>query len=242
MERSMYEVFVLVMVLQKESQRYWYWYCNLTKSWYWYCIGNDLWSCEGLISFRRNISYLLGIGIVNALSQATHKNPVCSLIQDYFAIWLWGDNSCPAISSPAVKMNLLSQATHNNLVCSLTRNYFAIWLRGDIHVLHFQFQLSNWTFCHRQHTWILFALWFKTTLQSDFVVIFMSCTFKSRCQLESFVTGHTHESCLLFDSRLLCNLASVKCNVKCLEIFNKNQRNNIAHIVIGSSNLTSKQW
>ena len=86
---------------------------NLTLWWY---------SCPALSSPDVNL---------NHLSQATHKNPVCSLIQDYFAIWLCGDNSCPAISSPAVKMNLLSQATHMNLVCSLIQNYFAIWLCSD---------------------------------------------------------------------------------------------------------------
>ena len=106
---------------------------------------------------------------------------------------------------------------------------FKFTLQSDfaviMHVLQFQVQLSNWAFYHRLHIWILFAVQFKITLQSAFAVIFMSYTSNFRCQLESLVTGHTHESCLLFDSRLLCNLASVKCNVKCLEIFNKNQRN-----------------
>ena len=142
----------------------------------------------------------------NLFSQATHVNPVRSLIENYFAIWLCSDKSFPALLGPDVNLNLLSQATQMNPVCSLIQGYIAIWLCGDIHVLHFQFQLSNWTFCHRQHTWILFALWFKTTLQSDFVVIFMSCTFKSSCQIEPLVTGNTCESCSLFDSKLLCNL------------------------------------
>ena len=68
---------------------------------------------------------------MNLLSQATHLNPVRSLIQNYFAIWFCGDNSFPALSSPDVKLNLLSQATHMNLVCSLIQDYFAIWFCGD---------------------------------------------------------------------------------------------------------------
>ena len=133
--------------------------CNLPLQWY---------SCPTLLISDANL---------NLLSQATHMNPVCSLIQNYFAIWFCGDYLFPALSSSDVKMNLLSQATHMNLVCSLIQDYFAIWLCGDIHVLHFQVQMSTWIFCHRPHTWILFALWFKATLQSDFVMIFMSCTF-----------------------------------------------------------------
>ena len=60
---------------------------------------------------------------MNLLSQAAHMNPVNSLIENYFAIWLCGDTSCPSISSPDITLNLFSQATHLNPVCSLFQNY-----------------------------------------------------------------------------------------------------------------------
>ena len=113
-----------------------------------------------------------------------------------------------------------------------------------LHFLQFQVQMSIWTSCHRAHTWIVFALWFKTALPNDFCGdtsfpsilspdvklnflsqgthmnpvrsliqncsakwllwwYFISFNFKSRCLIELLVTGHTHESCLLFDSNLI---------------------------------------
>ena len=77
------------------------------------------------------ILHVLHFQVQILLSQATRMNPVCSLIENYFAIWLCGDTLCPALSSPDVKLILLSQATHMNPVRSLIENYFAIWLCGD---------------------------------------------------------------------------------------------------------------
>ena len=83
-----------------------------------------------------------------------------------------------------------------NPVCSLIQDYFAIWLCGDIHVLHFQVQMSNWISCHRPHTWILFALWLKTTLQSDFVVIIHVLQFQ--IQLSKWISCHRPHTWILF--------------------------------------------
>ena len=58
----------------------------------------------------------------------------------------------------------------------------------------------------RPQTWILFALWFKTTLQYDFVMIIESSLLSPRCQIEPLGTGQTHESCSLFDSKLLFSM------------------------------------
>ena len=173
-------------------------------------------------------------------------NPVCSLIQDYFAIWLCGDihvlhfqvqmSTWIFCHRPHtwilfalwLKTTLQSDfvviihflhfqvqlsnwiSCHRPHTWILFDRWFKFTLQSDfvviMHVLQFQVQLSNWTFYHRLHIWILFALQFKITLQSAFVVIFMSNTSKFRCQLKSLVAGHTHDSCLLFDSKLLCNL------------------------------------
>ena len=73
---------------------------------------------------------------LNLLSHSKHmnlvswmKNPICSLIQNYFSVWICGDDSCPGLSSsPDVKLNLLSQAKHMNPVCSLIQNCSAKWL------------------------------------------------------------------------------------------------------------------
>ena len=98
----------------------------------WLC-GDD--SCPGLSSPDVKL---------NLLSQSKHtnlvswmKNPDCSLIQNYFSVWIceplqsllvWvcGDNSFPALSGPDFKLNLLPQAKHVNPVLSLIQNYFAV--------------------------------------------------------------------------------------------------------------------
>ena len=66
--------------------------------------------------------------------------------------------------------------------------------------------MSNWTFCRSPHNEILYALWWKTTLQNDFVamkLVLWVYNFKSRCQIEPFAAVLTMQSCLLFDWKLL---------------------------------------
>ena len=78
---------------------------------------------------------------------------------------------------------------------------FALWFKTMIlHVLQFQLQMSNWITFHRPRTWILFALWFKTALQNDFVVILHDLLhdLKSRCQIEPFAAVLTMKSCFSF--------------------------------------------
>merc|ERR1711923_307426 len=56
---------VSVLVLKEVCKRYWYWsrYCKKSLRGIGIGIGIDIWLSEVLVSFRRNMSYLLGIGI-----------------------------------------------------------------------------------------------------------------------------------------------------------------------------------
>ena len=101
---------------------------------------------------------------LNLLSRAKHMNPVRSLIQNYFSVWICGGNSCPGHSSPDVKLNLLSQFKHmKNPVCSLIQKYSAIWLCGD-----------NWKKCPRN---LLFSVpSFSIVFKSIFYCMrYLSC-------------------------------------------------------------------
>ena len=96
---------------------------------------------------------------LNLLSRAKHINHVRSFIQNYFSVWICGDNSCPGLSSPDVKLNLLSQFKHmKNPVCSLIQKYSAIWLCGD-----------NWKKCPRNLLFSVpsFSIVFKSSIACD---------------------------------------------------------------------------
>ena len=68
-------------------------------------------------------------------------------------------------------------------------------LRVMIHVLDFQVLMSNWTSCHRPNTWILFALWFKTNLQYDFVMIIHFLHFQ--VQISNWTSCHNPNTWIL---------------------------------------------
>ena len=73
---------------------------------------------------------------MNLLPHKSQQNPVRSLIQNYFAKWLCGDNSWLLLSSPNVKLNLLPHFSQQNAVRSWLKitlhndfvNNFAKWL------------------------------------------------------------------------------------------------------------------
>ena len=112
-----------------------------------------------------------------------------------------------------LKSNFESKSEQDSCVGIVTRGL--IWhldlkvqdMNQHHKVLHFQVQMSNWTSCYNPNTWILFALWFfKITLQYDVVVILQVLHFQVHLLIEPLVTIPTHESCLLFDSKLLCSM------------------------------------
>ena len=110
-----------------------------------------------------------------------------------------------ALSSPDVKLNLLLQSQHTKPVCSLILNCFSVWHCGDTSCPAIKSPYIKWISCYDPNTWILFALWFKVTLQYDFVVTLQVLQL-SRCEIEPLVTIQTDESCSLFDSKLLCSI------------------------------------
>ena len=72
---------------------------------------------------------------------------------------------------------------------------------------------TNWIFCLISHNGIFIKSYLSAWIPGGFVWIFdlyefqygyefKSCPFKVRCQIESFVTYLTMESCLLFHSKL----------------------------------------
>ena len=56
--------------------------------------------------------------------------------------------------------------------------------------------MSDWTSCHTPHTWILFALWFKTALKNDFVVMLHVLQFQ--VQMSNWTSCHTPHTWILF--------------------------------------------
>ena len=88
--------------------------------------------------------------------------------------------------------------------------WFKITLQYDIvvilQVLHLQVLMLKWTSCHNPITRILLALWFKTAVQNYFVVILHVLPSQVQMSNESLVTIPTHESCSLFDSKLLFSM------------------------------------
>ena len=215
-------------------------------------------------------------------------NPICSLTQNYSSKWLCSDNSSlvsnfksrchiefiaavftmkscllfdsnyPSksfvvmklvfwvISSPDVKMNLLPQSSQWNPVCSLIQIYSSNWLCGDetslVSNLKSRCQIepfaavltmkSCFSFIHEnsfKDLWCFpWVFLFNLKFQYQYLIFFfdtyqfqylekllwnmtlwwwyMSWIFKSRCQIEPLVTGQTHESSSLFDSKLICNM------------------------------------
>ena len=67
--------------------------------------------------------------------------------------------------------------------------------------LKFQYQYLIFFFDTYQFQYLEKLLWNMTLWWW-----YMSWIFKSRCQIEPLVTGQTHESSSLFDSKLICNM------------------------------------
>ena len=95
---------------------------------------------------------------MNLLLHKSWQNAVGSLI----------DNLCLL---GTFKSRCQSEPFATQVKKSLIQNYSANWLCGDNTQLLLYVQMSKWTFCHTSHNRILFALWFKTFLQTDFVGI-----------------------------------------------------------------------
>ena len=100
---------------------------------------------------------------LNLLSQGTHMNPVRSLIQNCSAKWLlwWYFMSCHFKSRCLIEL-LVTGHTHESCLLSDLKLLCKMTFVVILHFLQFQVQMSNWTSCHRAHTWILFALWFES--------------------------------------------------------------------------------
>ena len=100
-------------------------------------------------------------------------NPLRSLIQNYSSKWLCGSLVTSFKSICQFKLKILPQSSHWNIVCSLIQNYFSIRLCGDnsSHVHNFKSSIHFEPFATVPPKEILFAAWFKNTLQNDLVVI-----------------------------------------------------------------------
>ena len=101
-------------------------------------------------------------------------NLVCSWIQNYSSKWLCGDSSRLVTSfNSDVKLNLLPQSSHWNLVCSLIQNFSSKWLCDDNLSLggNFKSRIHIEPFSTIPSKEILFTLWFRTTLQNDYVEV-----------------------------------------------------------------------
>ena len=93
-----------------------------------------------------------------------------------------------------------------NPVCFLIQNYFSVWHCGDTSCPAISSPDVKWICYYNPNTRILFAPWFKTALQNYFVVILHVLPFQVQMSNESLVTIPTHESCSLFDSKLLFSM------------------------------------
>ena len=143
---------------------------------------------------------------LNPLLQSKQKNPVCSLVQNYFLVWLCGWFMSWTFKSRCQIKPLVTIPTHEScslfdskLLCSMT-----LWWYFKSCTFKSRCQIEPLVTIPTHESCSLFysKLLFSMTLWCWF----MSWTFKSRCQIEPLVTIPTHESCLLFDSKLLCSM------------------------------------
>ena len=102
------------------------------------------------------------------------------------------------LSSPDVKLNLLLHKSQQNPVCSLIQN-FANWLCGDnlclVHTFKSRCQIEPFATQVTTES-CLFALWPKTMLQTDFVVIIHSFYFQ--VQMSNWTFCYTSHNRILF--------------------------------------------
>ena len=95
---------------------------------------------------------------------------------------------------------------HVRCCSSLIQNCCAKLLCCDTSCLAISSPNVKWISCYNPNTRILFAPWFKTALQNYFVVILHVLPFQVQMSNECHVTIPTHESCSLFDSKLLFSM------------------------------------
>ena len=125
-------------------------------------------------------------------SQWKCMNPVSSLIQNYFDVWLCNDNWICTFKSRCQIELLITGHTHESCLLSDSKLLCQMTFVVILHFLQFQVQMSNWTSCLRAHTWILFPLWFKTARQNDFCVDISFPSISSPDVKLNFLSQGTH--------------------------------------------------
>ena len=145
------------------------------------------------------------------LPKGTFCHTPCT--RDLFTLWF--KNTLQIYFVVNVHFMCFQVQLPNETFCHISsnKNLFALWFKNtfqtdfvvNFHFMCFQVQLSNETFCHTSSNKNLFALWFRNT--SNWLWwIFISCSFKSSCQMEPFATDCATETCLLFDSKIRSKL------------------------------------